>query len=195
MRVPLLLLLSLALIGVSQSRGDDELPKRFNFSRYQAMLDHSPFAVATAVAMPAATPEVFKDLYIANVAHTPEADLVTVVSSADKNLKEYLSTAGPNEHGYAVSNIEWSDQPGATRVTISKDGKFATLSFNQALLSEPLPATPMRPQPQRIVPRVTPAMNPHSIPRSIRIPPLPTQTPHVRGVIPRNPNVRPPAQQ
>ncbi len=197
MRGSLLLLLLLALIGVLPSRGDDDLPKRFNFSRYQAMLDHSPFAVATAVVLPAATPEVFKDLYVANVAHTPEADLVTVVSNADKNLKEYLSTAGPNEHGYSVSNIEWSDQPGATRVTIGKDGKFVTLSFNQALLSAPLPVAPTRPQPQRIIPRPTPAMNRPRIPSSIRIPPLPTRTPHIRGVIPRNPaaNVRPPAQQ
>ena len=28
----------------------DEIPQRFKFDRYAAMLDHSPFAVATAVA-------------------------------------------------------------------------------------------------------------------------------------------------
>jgi hypothetical protein len=197
MKVSLLLSLILAVVGVTAGRGEDDLPKRFNFSRYQAMLDHSPFAVATAVALPAATPQVFKDLYVANVAHTPEADLVTIVSSADKNLKEYLSTAGPNEHGYAVSNIEWSDQPGATKVTISKDGKFATLSFNEALLSAPLPTVRPQPQPQRILPRGNPAVNVPKIPRPIRIPALPTPTPHVRGVIPRNPasNVHPPTER
>jgi hypothetical protein len=180
--------------GVAGTRAENDLPKRFNFDRYQAMLDHSPFAVATAAVLPAATPEVFKDLYVANVAHTPEADLVTIVSSSDRNLKEYLSTAGPNEHGYAIANIEWSDQPGATKVTVSKDGKFATLGFNQALLSAPLASVPPHVQRKTPIPRVTPFMNTPRVPRP-RIPPLPKPTPHVRGVIPRNPAARPPAQQ
>ena len=39
---------------------DDPLPKRPDFNRYKAMLDRSPFAIAT-VAVPTATPDFAKD--------------------------------------------------------------------------------------------------------------------------------------
>src|SRR5205814_10681865 len=99
---------SALLLFVSAVWSADVLPKRNDFSHYQAMLEHSPFAVATASALPAATPNFAKDLYIANAARSPEGDMVTLASAADKNFKEYLTTKGPNEHGYAVANIEWS---------------------------------------------------------------------------------------
>ena len=96
----------------------DDVPKPFTFARYQAMMDRSPFAVATAVAAPAATPNFAKDLYVANAAHSKDGDYVTIASSADKNFKKYLSTDAP-EDGYSITNIEWSDKVGATKVTIS----------------------------------------------------------------------------
>lgn len=173
----------LALLGAAAGvRADDELPKRFGFDRYQKMLDHSPFAVATAGAAPVAAPDAFKGLYVANAAHTPDTDLVTIMSTDDKNLKEYVSTREPNEHGYAISSIEWSERPGETKVTISKDEKFGTLTFNQALISSPQPNGPAIPQP------VQPGVTSANIPRApARIPPLPNLTPHTRGVIPRVP--------
>src|ERR1700730_394867 len=88
-----------AFAAVSLGRADN-IPKRLNFDRYQAMMDRSPFAVATAVVAPAATPNFAKDLYLANAAKSPDGDMVTVASSADKNFKEYLTTKEPNEHGY-----------------------------------------------------------------------------------------------
>ena len=178
----------LLLFNFGLARADDDLPKRLSFDRFQGMLKRSPFAVASAVALPAAAPDFAKGLYIANAARTPEADLVTVMSSDDKNVKEYLSTKAPNEHGYAIANIEWSNQPGATKVTISKDGKFATLAFNQALVSTPLANVPNQPQPQQPQPQppVQPGAPGVNLPKPIRAP-LPPQTPHVRGVIQRNP--------
>ncbi len=171
----------LLLFNFGLARADDDLPKRLSFDRFQGMLMRSPFAVASAVALPAAAPDFAKGLYVANAARTPEADLVTVMSSDDKNVKEYLSTKAPNEHGYAIANIEWSNQPGATKVTIGKDGKFATLAFNQALISTPVANVPT--QPQLPVQPGAPGIN---LPNPIRSP-LPLQTPHVRGVIQRNP--------
>jgi hypothetical protein len=183
-----------ALLGVVFVRADDDLPKRSNFVRYQKMLDHSPFAVASAVALPASTPDFAKGLYVANAARTPDGDIVTIMSSDDKNLKEYLSTKQPNERGYGIASIEWSDRPGETKVMISKDGKFATLSFNQALLSErsPNPPAPGQPQPQPQPPSAPggPGVN---LPK-LRASPLATQTPHVRGVIQRNPGAASPQQ-
>ena len=122
----------------------DDVPKPFTFARYQAMLDRSPFAVATAVAAPSATPNFAKDLYVANAAHSKDGDFVTIASSADKNFKKYLTTSAP-EDGYSITNIEWSEKVGATKVTIAKDGQTATLAFNEALLKQSV-ATGQPPQ-------------------------------------------------
>ena len=139
----------------------DDLPKPFSFSRYQGMTDRSPFAVATAVAPIAAAPDFAKDLYVANAARSADGDLVTIASSSDKNFKKYLTTKTPVD-GYSISNIEWSDKVGATKVTIAKDGQFATLTFNQALLSQPI-VSAQNPNP---VPPPQPALN---------LPPVPGQ--------------------
>ena len=112
----------------------DDLPTTEEFAHYQPMLQRSPFAVATAGALPN-TPDFAKDLYVANAAHSTEGDFVTLASTTDKNQKEYLSTK-ETVHGYSISNIQWSDQVGETKVTITKDGQFATLTFNEALLSQ-----------------------------------------------------------
>lgn len=183
----------------------DDLPSTPPFARYEPMMKRSPFAVATAVALPSATPNFAKDLYIANAARTPKGDLITVASSTDKNFKEYLSTNQP-QNGYAIVRVEWSDKVGETKVTISKDGQSATLTFNQALLSQSAANMPQpQPQPQQQVPGVpgVPSVpqyanpnagNPNVI-KPAPIPMLPTPPPRTRGPIPRRPNaVVPPAQ-
>src|SRR5438876_10453025 len=131
-----------ALITTISVRADNDLPQRLNFDRYKAMLDHSPFAVASAIVAPAATPNFAKDLYVANAAKAPDCDMVTVASSADKEFKKYLTTCGGPVDGYGIANIEWSEKVGETKVTISKDGQFAPLTFNQAVLTQPLPNRP-----------------------------------------------------
>src|SRR5437588_7540164 len=143
-----------AVPGAITSWADDVLPPRFNFNRYSAMVDHSPFAIATAVALPSATPDFARDLYVANAARSPEGDMVTIASSSDQNFKKYLSTKQAVD-GYSIASIEWSERVGATKVTISKDGKFATITFNQALLSQPASNAPLVPNsPTAAVPAV-----------------------------------------
>ena len=187
-----LLLVSLPL---GMLRAADDVPKSFEFSRYQGMLDRSPFAVATAAApAPAATPNFAKDLYVANAARSKDGDLVTIASSADKNFKLYLTTNEAKE-GYKIANIEWSEKVGATKVTITKDDQTATLSFNEALLRQPLASgqnvQPQQPQvqPQPIVPPPTAAVPQPDVQKPMPVPSLPTPPPRVRGVIPRNPVV------
>ena len=199
------------VFGAATVHGDD-VPKTFAFHRYQGMLDKSPFAVATAAAVPAGTPAAFKDLYVANAAKGgPEGDMVTVASSSDKNFKKYLTTKAPVD-GFSISNIEWSDKVGATKVTIAKDGQFATLTFNQAVLTQPIAGAQPQPQqpgvPQPQPPQVAPAgvappiptpatggtMPPGQI-KPAPIPMLPTPPPRVRGVIPRNPGTSPAAKR
>jgi hypothetical protein len=170
-----------------------DLPKPFDIARYQGMLDRSPFAIATApAAAPAATPNFAKDLYVANAARSKDGDLVTIASSADKNFKKYLKSNEP-EDGYTITGIEWSEKVGATKVTISKDGQTATLTFNEALLRQPL-AAGQQPQPQQPPVQAQPNVPPpNTVPQQpnvqkpMPVPSLPTPPPRVRGVIPRNP--------
>jgi hypothetical protein len=162
------------------------------------MLDRSPFAVATAAAAPAATPNFAKDLYVANAARSKDGDLVTIASSADKNFKKYLNSKEPAD-GYSITSIEWSEKVGATKVTIAKDGQTATLTFNEALLRQPLASgqQPQQPtaQAQPIVPPPNPAgqqqQQQPNVQKPMPVPSLPTPPPRVRGVIPRNPAAAP----
>jgi hypothetical protein len=171
-----------ALIATLSARADD-LPAKLNFDRYKGMLDHSPFAVASAVVAPAATPNFAKDLYVANAAKSPDGDMVTIASSADKEFKKYLTTKTPVD-GYAIASIEWSDKIGETKVTISKDGQFATLTFNQAELTKPMANKP--------APGVgVPLPQPPNVPRPGQNPGAPGPTPHTRATIQRNPQAVP----
>src|SRR5438045_5940277 len=128
-----------ATIGIFSARADDDLPKRLNFDHYKGMLDHLPFAVASAVVAPAATPNFAKDIHVTSAAKAPDCDMVTIASTGDKEFKKYLTTCGGPVDGYAIANIEWSDKVGETKVTIGKDGNFATITFNQALLAQTAP--------------------------------------------------------
>jgi len=176
-----------AIPGAITDRADDVLPPRFNFNRYSAMMDHSPFAIATAVALPSATADFAKDLYVANAARSPEGDMVTIASSSDQNFKKYLSTRQPVD-GYSIASIEWSDRVGATKVTISKDGKFASITFNEALLSQPAPNAPPVPAPPTAAVPAAPF-----VPSPLVAPSVPRKAPrpHVRGTIQRNPRAVP----
>jgi hypothetical protein len=197
MKYSLTFVTMLAVAGATYSQAEDVLPPQYNFDRYSKMMDQSPFAIATAVAAPAATPDFAKDLYIANAARSQDGDLVTLASSADHNFKKYLTTKEPVD-GYSVASIEWSDKVGQTKVTISKDGNFATLTFNQALLSQVSPGGAMgaRPLPAMPVPNPNPAGLPNA--RSPKLPPnvppnVPPElqqlvpSPRTRGVIQRSP--------
>lgn len=198
MRVFASLISGLVLVGVLQSHAEDVLPPRFNFDRYSKMVEKSPFALATAVAAPAATPDFAKDLFIANAAHSVDGDMVTLASTSDHNFKKYLTTKEPVD-GYSIASIEWSDKVGATKVTISKDGNFATITFNQALLSQNSPnagggpRTFIPPNPAMAVPRP-------AVPDAAKLPPgVPAELqqlipsgqdvphPHSRGLIQRAP--------
>jgi hypothetical protein len=190
--------LILTVFGVFHSQAEEALPPRFNFERYAKMVEKSPFALATAVAAPAATPDFAKDLYIANVAHSPDGDMVTLASTSDHNFKKYLTTKEAVD-GYSISNIEWSDKVGATKVTISKDGNFATIAFNQALLSQT--TSNAAGIGRSFAPPVPPVPNPVGIPNAaVKLPPgVPSEVqqlipsakdmprPHSRGLIQRNP--------
>src|SRR5437870_8018079 len=182
----------LSLLGAVYIQAEEVLPPQFNFDRYSKMVERSPLAVGTAVAPPAATPDFARDLYIANAARSPEGDMVTLASTSDHNFKKYLTTKEPVD-GYSIANIEWSDKVGGTKVTISKDANFATLTFNQALLSQSAAGGGAG---GRLVAPSGPVPNPAALPKSpANIPPelqqlIPSREamqPRTRGAIQRNP--------
>ena len=177
MRFFLALLAGFATVGALSSSAEDVLPPRFNFDRYTRMLDQSPFAIATAPALPEATPDFSRDLYVANAARSPEGDMVTIRSSSDQNFKKYLTTRQPVD-GYSIAQIEWSEDVGKTNVTISKDGEFATLTFNQSLVSQATSAG--RPVVDQMLPR-GPIVASATTDQASRAP--------ARGVIERNPKI------
>jgi len=188
----------IAMAGATYSQAEEVLPPQYNFDRYSKMMDQSPFAIASAVAAPAATPDFAKDLYIANAAKSQDGDLVTLASSADHNFKKYLTTKEPID-GYSIASIEWSDKVGQTKVTISKDGNFATLTFNQALLSQASPgggvAARALPAPAMPVPNPAGLPNTHApklppnVPPELQqlIPSRESMQPRTRGMIQRSP--------
>ena len=163
MKYSLTLATIIAIAGAIYSHAEDVLPSQYNFDRYSKMMDQSPFAIATAVAAPAATPDFAKDLYIANAAKSQDGDLVTLASTTDHAFKKYLTTK-ESVDGYSIASIEWSDKVGQTKVTISKDGNFATLTFNQALLSQASPggAVAGRPLPAPAMPNAAGMPNTHA---------------------------------
>jgi len=181
------------LLGAICARAEDVLPPRFAYDRYSKMVDNSPFAIATAVAAPAATPDFAKDLYVANAARSSDGDLVTLASTSDHSFKKYLTTKVPVD-GYSIANIEWSERVGATKVTISKDGNFATITFNQALLQQSAPnalaSRTLTPPGANIpTPNLAPKL-PAGLPPEMQplvAPARELRSPHSRGLIQRNP--------
>jgi hypothetical protein len=126
--------------------------------------------------------------------------MVTLASSTDRNFKKYLSSR-ESVDGYAISNIDWSDRVGATKVTITKDGQYATLTFNQALLSQPIANTVavqpgVQPPNQPPQPVNQPGVQPGGVappPAYLKpapIPSLPPQQPVPQPAIVPNPGVQ-----
>jgi hypothetical protein len=91
----------------------DSLPKRPDSNHYQAMLSTSPFGLATVV--PAATPDFATDLYVASIVCSEDCAVVTLASATDKDFTEVVSSKGPNEHGFVISNVQCSDREGQTK--------------------------------------------------------------------------------
>jgi hypothetical protein len=186
-----LLLLSALAVGLTTARSEDALPMAPAFSRYEPMLKHSPFAVASAGAPVGVTPDFAKELYVANAGHSEKGDFVTIASTTNRDFKLYLTT-GQNVDGYSVPNIQWSDRVGETKVTLTKGGQIATLSFNEAILSEAIhnsaPQNVRSPMGNAVpgIPGRPPANIPMPVPRPMTVPTLPTPPPYTRGLIRRS---------
>jgi len=97
----------------------DDIPRRSPFDRYAGLMSTSPFAVATAT-VNVEKSNFARDLYLANAVRLSDGDLITLQSAVNRNMKEYLTTKGPNEHGFSIISIDWSESPAKTRAPAKK---------------------------------------------------------------------------
>jgi len=148
----LLLLLTLPLLGLTNAaRAEDDLPAPAKFARYEAMLKRSPFCRRHRH-RPGRSHTGFRERPLRGQCRAfGRRRFRDALFDDGQEPEEYLNTK-ETVGGYTISNIQWSDRVGETKVTISKDGQFATLTFNEALLSQAIqnPVNPMVQQPQGI---------------------------------------------
>jgi hypothetical protein len=161
MRPVSLILATVAYAGFAHA-AQDVLPQPLPSSRYDKMIDASPFALATKAEAPVDKgPGPFVHLNVATIAQFKDPDgktrdVVTFKSRADQSTFT-LEGNEPNKEGYQIAGIEWSDRVGKTKVTLKKGTEFGTVEFDQANVTGP--AQPANPQarPGTVAPNANPA--------------------------------------
>ena len=111
------------------------LPAAEPIARYQAIIDHSPFALATQSAPPppAADAAGFaKDLVLTGVVRLAAGEYVTI-SSRDQSQRFGLSRQD-TYNGISIANVAWADGIGKTKVTLKRGSEYGVIGFDEALL-------------------------------------------------------------
>jgi peptidoglycan hydrolase-like protein with peptidoglycan-binding domain len=112
------------------------LPLPYPAERYQAMIEQSPFSLATPVAATTEPePNFAMNLYVKGIAKFRypdgrEVDYVSITSRSD-NATFVLEGSTPNKDGIALAGVEWVDGL-KSRVNLRKGGEVGTLEFDQA---------------------------------------------------------------
>ncbi len=124
----------------------ERMPEAVPLSRYQAMIDKSPFAPATAAPAPVVeAPSFAKDFYITGMAQFGSKPFVTV-SSRD-NQKRFSLVEGQSFEGMTLTSVEWAPEVGKSKITLKKGSEFGVIGFDEAAMQ---PAAAPVPQPQQI---------------------------------------------
>lgn len=126
------------------------IPDPLPSSRYDKMLDQSPFAVATPTEAPAEKVVGWaENLYLGPVAHITkdgeEKDFVVVKSRSDPTGSFTLIGNAENPDGIQLIKLEWSENPAKAKAVVKKGTEFATLEVNQADFTNPPAPVPQRP--------------------------------------------------
>lgn len=126
------------------------LPVAQPISRYQKIIDDSPFRKPTEAA-PVATPppkqpSFAEDLFVSGVMTVSGKNYVTLVQRSDSQ-RFSIASGEDNPHGLTVVNIQFSETYTQTRVTVKKGNEFGVLMFDQNAAARPaapvrLPSTP-----------------------------------------------------
>jgi hypothetical protein len=196
------LVLGALVLSAPAFAAQSTIPEALPASRYEKLIDSSPFALATKAEAPAEKgPGPFVNLTVAAIAQIKDAqgktqDIVTIKSRADQST--FTLIGNEPTHGYQVAGIEWSDRVGATTVTLKKGSEFGPVKFDEAnLRASAQPAVAPRPmQPGGQVPGA-PNSNllqrsgarPAVVPRPTTVAPVPNQpAPAVQGTVQPNAN-------
>jgi hypothetical protein len=145
MKMPQLLLLATLAVAGRAAAVESAIPDPFPAERYTAMLEKSPFALATPPAPPPAAPVkgFASDWYVSGLGQYEEKDFVSIKS---RDLATSFSLYGTEEaNGVTLVGVEWSNERGKSTVTIKKDSEIARLEFNQADVlppAAPMPGAP-----------------------------------------------------
>lgn len=115
-------------------------PAQLPASRYTAMAEKSPFALATAAAPPAEPQASFAaNWYITGIGRVGDTDFVSV-KSRDAAMQFSLFGSEPHpQTGVSVASVNWSDTIGKSTVILQKGTEMAKLEFNEAELHGPAP--------------------------------------------------------
>lgn len=149
MRLPLILLLGASPIAFGAASA---VPERLPESRYAKLRADSPFAVATAEAPK--EPEKIswaQNLYVGSVAkfvqNSVEKDWVILKDRTQPGALIQLFGNDPNEEGYQLVKLEWSEDPKKTKASVKKGTEFATIEMDQAAFTATAPAPQPGPKP------------------------------------------------
>jgi hypothetical protein len=120
---------------------ESAIPAAWPASRYEKMVEKSPFALATPVAPPSAPQASFAaHWYVTGVGRLGDQDFVTIKSHDASTQFSLLGRETNQENGgVSLASVDWSDKLGKTSVIIKKGTETAKLEFDQSLLNAPVP--------------------------------------------------------
>lgn len=181
------LLVAALLFSGAAFAAQNVLPEPLPASRYEKMLDASPFALATKTEAPVDKgPGPFAHLWVVGFYQLKDKDgkledFVTLKSRVD-NSTFTLTGNEPGKDDLQLVSIELSDKVGASKVMLKKGNEFGPVPFDQAnLLAAPQ---------QQVIPRMgpggvpvpgVPGVNPRTgvrlpvVPRPTTVAPVPNQ--------------------
>lgn len=121
------------------SSSTDALPKSWGAERYKALIDKSPFALATPLP-PTGTKEVVEptasfaqDYFVVGLTKLGDKDFVTLSQVSDRNTHFSLST-GESHDGIELASVKWVDGVAKSKVTLKKGSEFGEIGFDEAAL-------------------------------------------------------------
>ncbi len=140
-----ILLLSFSAVAAVHAV-ETALPTPREQSRYEPMMEQSPFVLATVTAAPAAPTESFAANWtLTGLAKLPDADGVSrdfvTVRSRDARISFSLYgdqvSKDAEVEGVSIASVEWSDKPRESTVTLKKGAEFAKVAFSQEAAAAP----------------------------------------------------------
>lgn len=160
-------LVSVLCLGVGSTAlaVQEVIPAPLPASRYEKMLEKSPFTLATPVAAPVIPQAGYASTwYVTGIAQLDNKDFVSIKS---QDLSTQFTLYGNEEHqetGVTLVGVDWQPTFLKSTVTIKKGSEFAKLEFDKAAVQSMQvttpnpglnnrPGNPLQPGGRNIIPR------------------------------------------